>query len=651
MSFKAELEALIANANSSLEDLEEVLRRAQARSSHGQSVDANDGDVREIQTQIDTIRQRILTSLVDIRDSYHHDQERLSDLEGELKLDLENVRQCAIDYFIKGEYQECERLLTFLAKVQPDDENLQSFLKLSQRKQLEHEAENSEQAYREQQLAVERRQQEVDGPAKTNFSRDQVERKGGAEPASPLAGARESGGPLSVFETEAEEQPERIEPQILAEIELQTAAYINETYRSLPRPTKARLLMWVTVVGMLSATTLFWFSRLRPGSSTPDSLSPQHSKVAEQVLPEGALGSLRQQAQSQLDAQAILAVPESPAEKERPALAGATSTSFAPWIQPPRSDASSKPAMATDRASFQPSSAKVQKPSERNSAREQGTLPNRPASAPASVSRTTSSGRLVTTPQISPDLLLELDGRIQAKDFDHARLLLARLETAFPGNPELRTPGERLRVDAAKQQSLALMWIEKAWAAQLAGRYVTPREDNVLVYCNLALEADPGNQRAADLKKEIVKRAVAQVDEWIQRGKFDAARLYYASMDYLASGDAAFPYPRPELKRELDRLEFAAYTVVHDHKFGSCSGILKFNSHAVSYVPSGDSVDGFLENLKSISTSEDGRWLSIAYRDKTFRFKRGNGTSIGTVYQELIARMANERSILARHNH
>ena len=376
----------------------------------------------------------------------------------------------------------------------------------------------------------------------------------------------------------------------------------------------------------------------------------QHSKVAEQVLPEDALGSLRQQAQSQLAAQAILAVPKSPAEKEGPALAGATSTSFAPWIQPTRSDASSKPAMATDRASFQPSSAKVQTPSERNSAREQLTFPNRAASAPASVSRTTSSGRLATTPQIGPDLLLELDGRIQAKDFDRARLLLARLESAFPGNPEIRTLGERLRVDAGKQQSLALMWIEKAWAAQIAGRYVTPREDNVLVYCNLALEADPGNQRAADLKKEIVKRAVAQADEWIQRGKFDAARLYYASMDYLASGDAAFPYPRAELKRELDKLEFTAYPVVHDHRFGSCSGMLKFNSHAVSYVPSGDSVDGFLENLKSISTSEDGRWLSITYRDKTFRFKRENGTSIGTIYQGLIDRIANERSILASRN-
>ena len=118
------------------------------------------------------------------------------------------------------------------------------------------------------------------------------------------------------------------------------------------------------------------------------------------------------------------------------------------------------------------------------------------------------------------------------------------LKAHFQETQKLRTLGERLRVDAGKQQSLALMWMEKAWAAQIAGRYVTPREDNVLVYCNLALEADPGNQRAADLKKEIVKRAVAQADEWIQRGKFDAARLHYASMDYLASGDAAFPYPR-----------------------------------------------------------------------------------------------------------
>jgi hypothetical protein len=89
--FQGRAEALIANANSSLEDLEVVLRRAQARSGHGGALDASDGDVVEIQTQIDSIRQRILAILLGIRESYKHDQERLSALEGELKLYLENA--------------------------------------------------------------------------------------------------------------------------------------------------------------------------------------------------------------------------------------------------------------------------------------------------------------------------------------------------------------------------------------------------------------------------------------------------------------------------------------------------------------------------------------------------------------------------------
>ena len=137
MSFKAELESLIANANASLEDLEAILRRAQSRSGQGESEE----DVKEVQAQLDTVRQRVLASLLEIRESYNHDQERLSELEGELKLDLENVRQCAIDYFIKGQYRECVRLLSFLSKVQPYDQDLENFLDLSRRKQLENERE------------------------------------------------------------------------------------------------------------------------------------------------------------------------------------------------------------------------------------------------------------------------------------------------------------------------------------------------------------------------------------------------------------------------------------------------------------------------------------------------------------------------------
>ena len=152
------------------------------------------------------------------------------------------------------------------------------------------------------------------------------------------------------------------------------------------------------------------------------------------------------------------------------------------------------------------------------------------------------------------------------------------------------------------------------------------------------------------MKKEIVQRALAQAKDWIQRGKFDAARLSYASMDYLARGDAAFPYPQTELKRELDKLEFRAYPMVHDHKLGSCSGVLRFNSYVVSYVPSGDSGDGFTESLNSILINAEGVRLKISYRDRSFRLRSENGNAVQAIYQQLMTRMSDEKSTLASTN-
>jgi hypothetical protein len=62
--------------------------------------------------------------------SYSQEQKCLADLQSELKLDLENVRSSAIDYFIKGQYRECIRLLSLLSKIQPHDEELLRFLDL-----------------------------------------------------------------------------------------------------------------------------------------------------------------------------------------------------------------------------------------------------------------------------------------------------------------------------------------------------------------------------------------------------------------------------------------------------------------------------------------------------------------------------------------
>ena len=660
MSFKAELEALIANANSSLEDLEEVLRRAQARSSDGQSLDTNDGDVGEIQTQIDTIRQKILTSLVEIRASYHQDQERLSDLEGELKLDLENVRQCAIDYFIKGEYRECERLLTFLAKVQPDDENLQNFLELSRRKQLENEAEGtspapdsvprSEHADREQQLAHESGHQEGDEPPKTNVRRDEVERKGAAESALSAIGARKPEGPLPVFAAHVEERPERIEPQILAEIELKTASHIREMYRTPPHSSKTRFLVGAGVVALGISGAFFWLSRSDPERSVAETVAGSRPGIEEPVSTKDPLADLRREAQDLFDAgkfqeagrvcetillkdpqdsfalslkdyAAILAGPKTPAvESEPPSeptaqlnpspIQEAQSDRLQVRSQPVASNASSPPPLTTDRSplTLKRIDGTVQRPTGQAPTGEQLNAAKQamPAPAPAAPTPTIPASQAAGVSEIRPDQLQDLNNRIQAKDFEQARLLFGQLESGFPTNPEVKTLGERLRLEVQKQQSLTSSWIEKAEAAWIAGRYVTPPDDNVLVYCNLALKTDPRNQRATSLKKEIVQRAIEQAKDWIERGKFECARLTYASMDYLAAGDNAFPYPKQNIKRELERLAFRNHTVVHDHKLGSCSGILKFNAYTVSYVPSGGSGDGFAESSTSIFLNDEG---------------------------------------------
>jgi hypothetical protein len=249
--------------------------------------------------------------------------------------------------------------------------------------------------------------------------------------------------------------------------------------------------------------------------------------------------------------------------------------------------------------------------------------------------------------QIAPEALRDVEARIQAKEFDQARALLGRLQNGFPGNNELETLSERLRSEETKQQSLATTWVQKAESALIAGQYVTPPNDNVLVYCNRALAHDPHNQRALSLKKDVVTRAVTQAKDWIQRGRFDAARLFFASLNYLALNDNDFPYPKAELNRELEKLEFKSFSVSHEHGLGKgCPGRLMMNAYVLSYVPSQDSGDGFTENLKSIIAGEEGEKLRIKFRDKTYRFHPNTGSSrtnrdaVRSMYVSLIRLMA-----------
>ena len=680
MSFKTELESLIANANSSLHDLESIAGRARTLPTDGNGSEKTEGDAAELRRQFDTVCRRLSASLLDIQKSYRHDQQRLSDLEGELKLDLENVRQCAIDYFIKGQYRECINLLTFLGKLQPHDEDLERFLELSRRKQFENEA----------------KKQSLNLPSKKEGSAN-------GSSGSKLDPTASSPLPFSAQDSKviAEDQPitdsvlqsrsQRNGKQSLANLELKSRVVRdNESYWDELQPARRRPFVWVAAAALLVVLALGLYRLWRSSPETPDSESQTTSDSVPQTEPVPATNAVKgafEEALRLFDAGSLQAAqdvcdgilagdPQDPLALElkgrilKRLEEGKFDTAASSPETPEKAllntvvlSQSLGVRAGAGTSQYQPqlsNTGSLQVPSSRSSPMSEARGPvTRSQASPIQnstrenplVSNQPTASNIVSAPsQISSEELIEVKARIEAREFDQARALLGRLEGAFPGNPEVRALGDRLRVETGKQQNAVRSWIEKAEQAQIAGRYVTPPDDNVLVYCNQALKVDPGNQRATNLKKEIVGRAVAQAEEWIQRGKFDAARLFYASMEYLALNDNAFPYPKANLKRDLDNLAFTIYPVVHDHKLGSCSGTLKFNAYGVSYAPSGGSDDGFAENLSAIVINAEGDRLRISYRERTFRFRRAAGGDVQAIYEQLMNRMTDEKSRVAGRN-
>ena len=116
-------------------------------------------------------------------------------------------------------------------------------------------------------------------------------------------------------------------------------------------------------------------------------------------------------------------------------------------------------------------------------------------------------------------------------------------------------------------------------------------------------------------------KASVQAQEWVQKGKFEEAGGIYSSLLYLSQNENRFPFNSQDLKREVEKLEFTASPVLHNHAIGSCSGRLRFNGYLIAYVPSGDSRDGFSQPLKEISQLEGGDKLKVQFKDKTYRFE------------------------------
>jgi tetratricopeptide (TPR) repeat protein len=223
--------------------------------------------------------------------------------------------------------------------------------------------------------------------------------------------------------------------------------------------------------------------------------------------------------------------------------------------------------------------------------------------------------------QIYLDLLTQTHRKIQARDLASANTMTQQIQTYFPESPELKSLRETLKSEEVKLAEARSILTQRAESAMLAGHYIAPANDNSVAYCNQVLMVDPQNQKALALKKESLAKASAQAQEWIQKGKFEEASGIYSSLLYLSQNESRFPFTSQDLKREIEKLEFTAYPVIHAHTLGSCSGRLRFNGYLIAYVPSGESRDGFSQAVKEITQIEGGDKLKVQVKDKTYRFE------------------------------
>jgi tetratricopeptide (TPR) repeat protein len=246
--------------------------------------------------------------------------------------------------------------------------------------------------------------------------------------------------------------------------------------------------------------------------------------------------------------------------------------------------------------------------------------------------------------QIHHELLNQIQRRMQAKDFDAAKSLAQQVQTHFPDSSELRVLRDGLRAEEAKLMETWSSLIQKAESTAAAGRYVAPQNDNALLYANRLLAIDSQNQRALALKKESVAKAAAQARELIQTEKFEEAREVYSALLQLSSSESRPQAPGTDLKREIEKLEFNAYPVVHDHTLmGSCTGRLRANAYVISFIPSGNSKDGFSAKLAEVEVESPGDKLKIMVRNKTYRYEANlvksreeNREKLEQIYQRLI---------------
>jgi hypothetical protein len=185
----------------------------------------------------------------------------------------------------------------------------------------------------------------------------------------------------------------------------------------------------------------------------------------------------------------------------------------------------------------------------------------------------------------------------------------------------------------------------KAEETRNSERFVHPSDNNAVAYSNQVLKVDPQNKKALDLKKSSLNQVVDQARELARIGKTAEARKTLSSLLEMSRLEDSFPLSSQMLDGEIRKLEIVTYTVTHDHFFGSCRGLLRFNSYVITFEPIGESNHRFSSSLTEIRLSEPGSRLKIVVGRRTYRFESDSGTSgedkrqkLRAIYQAIISR-------------
>jgi len=243
--------------------------------------------------------------------------------------------------------------------------------------------------------------------------------------------------------------------------------------------------------------------------------------------------------------------------------------------------------------------------------------------------------------QIHREAVTQLQRKIQSKDTEGAKALGRQLLEFFPASAELRSLRESIKTEDVGQLEVRNSLMQKLDSAMAHGNYVTPANDNALAYCNRLLALDSQNAKAQGLKRDIATRASAQAKDLVSNEKFDEARTVFSTLLSAAQSEGKTATVQ-EMRTQIEKLEFTAYPVIHDHTLGSCSGRLRMNAYVIAYVPSGDSKDGFSQKLTDVLETEPGDKIKLQLKNKAYRFQPNpakNKEESRQKVQEILARL------------